>query len=533
MRNVEFDYVIAGGGLAGCILAARLSEDPGVQVLLLEAGGSPDSIWIRMPAGMGRLFVNPRYNWCFMAHGAADTGLSELYLPQGKVLGGSSSINGMAFVRGHPQDYDRWQELGAEGWNWQSVLPYFIKLERRAGLAGELRGTKGPLGISEPTFRHPSSKAFVEAAVRAGLPLNPDYNGVSQEGASFLQYSITGGKRDSAFRAWLEPALGRPNLHVETGAFVNRVLLEGRRAVGVGYMRDGKLLSARARREVIVTGGAIGSPRILLHSGIGAAAELERVGVPVAFDLPGVGRNLIDHPFLQPTFTTRLQNQSLNRHLRGWRVFAHGAGWLLRGRGPLTIGASQAVAFVRLAGQDRPGLQLNFRPISFQYDASGRMSPDPVARVTAAACILRPLSRGSVRIVSANPQDSPDIHAAYLEHPTDVAAMVESIGWMRRIFNEEPLRSIVLKEDSPGPALQTPAQLAEFAKKNARTMCHPIGTCRMGNDAQAVVDSNLRVRGLEGLRIIDSSVMPDIVSGNTAAATYMLAERGADLVRAA
>jgi choline dehydrogenase len=533
MRKVEFDYVIAGGGLAGCILAARLSEDPNVQVLLVEAGGSPDSIWIRMPAGMGRLFVNPTYNWCFMAHSSTEGQSSELYLPQGKVLGGSSSINGMAFVRGHPQDYDRWQELGAEGWNWQSVLPHFINLEQRLGPTAELRGTTGPLGISEATFRHPSSKAFVEAAVRAGLPRNPDYNGVSQEGASFLQYSIRGGKRDSAFRAWLEPALSRPNLHVEINAFVHRVLLEGRRAVGVCYMRNGMLRTVRARREVIVTGGAIGSPRILLHSGIGPAAELERVGVPVALDLPGVGRNLIDHPYLQPTFTTRLQNQSLNRHLRGWRVLAHGASWLFRGRGPLTIGASQAVAFVRLSGQDRPGLQLNFRPISFQYDASGKMSPDPVGRVTAAACILRPVSHGSVKIVSANPEDAPDIHASYLEHPADVAAMVEGIGWMRRIFGEEPLRSIVLKEDIPGPDLQTPAQLAEFAKKNARTMCHPIGTCRMGNDAKAVVDANLRVRGLEGLRVIDSSVMPDIVSGNTAAATYMLAERGAHMVRTA
>ena len=533
MRGVEFDYIIAGGGLAGCILAARLSEDENVKVLLLEAGGPPDSIWIRMPAGMGRLFVNPAYNWCFTAHSAPDNGSSALYLPQGKVLGGSSSINGMAFVRGHPQDYDRWEELGATGWNWQSVLPYFTRLEQRPGPATGLRGTKGPLCISEPTFRHPSSQAFVEAAVRAGLPRNPDYNGASQEGASFLQYTIKNGKRDSAFRAWLEPALGRPNLHLETHAFVHRVLFEGRRAAGVRYARGGALNDVRARREVIITGGAIGSPRILLHSGIGPAADLERVGVPVTLDLPGVGRNLIDHPYLQPTFTTRRQNQSLNRHLRGWRVLAHGAGWLFAGRGPLTIGASQAVAFARLSGQDRPGLQLNFRPISFQYDASGKMSPDPVGRVTAAACILRPLSRGSVRIVSATPADAPDIHASYLEHPADVTAMVESIGWMRRIFNEEPLRSIVLQEDFPGPGLQTHTQLAEFARKNARTMCHPVGTCRMGNDAEAVVDATLRVRGLEGLRVIDSSVMPDIVSGNTAAATYMLAERGADLVRAA
>jgi len=533
MDGIEFDYVVAGGGLAGCVLAARLSEDPHVRVLLLEAGGLPDSIWIRMPAGMGRLFVNPSYNWGFTAHGAPESGSRELYLPQGKVLGGSSSINGMAFVRGHPQDYDRWQALGAAGWDWQSVLPYFIKLENRLGPPSALRGHEGPLGVSEPAFYHPSSSAFVEAAVRAGLPRNPDYNGVSQEGASFLQYSIRGGKRDSAYRAWLEPALGRPNLLVETHAFVHNVVLEGRRAVGIRYTCRRTLRSVRARREVIVTGGAIGSPRILLHSGIGSAADLERVGVPVALNLPGVGQNLIDHPYLQPTFTTRRQDQSLNRHLRGWRVLAHGASWLLGGRGPLTIGASQAVAFVRLSGQDRPGLQLNFRPISFQYDASGKLSPDPIGRVTAAACILRPQSRGSVRIVSPDPEHPPDIHAAYLEHPEDVTAMVESVGWMRRIFSEEPLRSIVSREDFPGTDRQTSEQLAEFSKQNARTMCHPVGTCRMGDDAGAVVDANLRVRGIEGLRVIDASVMPDIVSGNTAAATYMLAERGADLIRAA
>jgi choline dehydrogenase len=531
MRKVDFAYIIAGGGLAGCVLAARLTEDPAVHVLLIEAGGPPDTIWIRMPAGMGRLFTNPTYNWCFMAHSAPESGSRALYLPQGKVLGGSSSINGMAFVRGHAQDFDRWQQLGAEGWNWESVLPYFMKLEHRFGQPMHLRGSNGPLAVTEASFRHPSSQAFVEAAVRAGLPRNSDYNGASQDGASFLQYSMRGGKRDSAYRAWLEPALRRPNLHVETDAYVHQLILEGKRAVGVRYLRQGILRTVRASREVIVTGGAIGSPRMLLHSGIGPAAELERVGVPVTLDLPGVGRNLIDHPYLQPTFTTRRQNQSLNRHLRGWRVFAHGASWLFGGGGPLTIGASQAVAFVRLSGQERPGLQLNFRPISFQYDASGKMSPDPVGRVTAAACILRPQSRGSVSLTSSNPADAPNIHAAYLEHPADVNAMVESVGWMRRIFNEEPLRSIVAKEDSPGPDLKTPAQLAEFVKQNARTMCHPVGTCRMGGDAEAVVDSKLRVRGIEGLRVIDASVMPDIVSGNTAAATYMLAERGADLVR--
>ena len=531
LQTGEFDYVIAGGGTAGCVLAARLSEDPTVRVLLLEAGGPPDSLWIRMPAGMGRLFVNPAYNWGYLAQAGTQHGSRELYLPQGKVLGGSSSINGMAFVRGHPQDYDRWHSGGATGWDWASVLPYFMRLESRLDGPLESRGQRGPLGISEPAFRHPSSCAFIEAAAAAGLRRNPDYNGPTQEGVGFLQFSIRGGKRDSSYRGWLAPALGRPNLIVRTGAHVHRVLIDHGRAFGVRYAQAGRLLEARACREIIVAGGAIGSPRILLHSGIGPATDLECAGVPVVIDSPGVGRNLIDHPYLQPTYTTTDARHSLNRHLRGWRVLAHGASWLLGGRGPLTIGASQAVAFATLPGEDRPGLQINFRPISFQYDASGRLSADPVGRVTAAVCVLRPRARGALTITCADPTIPPQIHAAYLEHPADVDAMVEGVDWMRRIFDQEPLRSIVLKEDIPGQQVRTHEQLRQFARSMSRTMCHPVGTCRMGSDALAVCDPQLRVRGVSGLRVIDSSVMPDIVSGNTAAATYMIGERGADLLR--
>jgi choline dehydrogenase len=531
MRAEEFDYVICGGGTAGCVLAARLSENPEVRVLLLEAGGPPDSIWIRMPAGMGRLFVNPKYNWGYMGHAGASHAGRELYLPQGKVLGGSSSINGMAFVRGHPEDYDRWATLGGTGWGWKEVLPYFIRLEQRLGPPSVQRGTEGLLGISEPAFRHPSSQAFIEAAVAAGVQRNPDYNSVSQEGAAFLQFTIRAGRRESAYSAWLKPALGRPQLNVRTATHVLRVVIERGAAVGVRYLHEGQEHEARAAREVIVTGGAIGSPRILLHSGIGPAKDLESVGVTVTQDLPGVGQNLIDHPYLQPTFTTMKPEESLNRHLRGWRVFAHGARWLLGGRGPLTIGASQAVAFVKRSGEDRPGLQLNFRPISFQYDASGRLSADPVGRVTAAVCILRPRSRGSLSIISQDPLAAPKIHAAYLEDEADVDAMTEGLGWMRRIFAQEPLRSIVRREDIPGPGVTTPAQLRDFARQMTRTMCHPVGTCRMGSGEGAVVDAQLRVYGVAHLRVIDSSVMPDIVSGNTVAATYMIAERGADLLR--
>lgn len=531
MRAEEFDYVIAGGGTAGCILAARLSEDPAVRVLLLEAGGLPESLWIRMPAGMGRLYVNPRFNWGFLAHRDERLGAQELYLPQGKVLGGSSAINGMAYVRGHPQDYDHWQALGALGWNWTSVLPYFVRLEQRLGGPSELRGSSGPLGVSDPSFRHPSSQAFVDAAVAAGLPRNPDYNGSSQAGVGFLQFSIRRGKRESSYTAWLASALGRSNLRLQTGAYVHRVLLDKGRATGAEYAHNGQRQLVRARREIILAGGAIGSPRILLHSGIGPAKSLERAGVPVSVDAPGVGQNLIDHPYLQPTYTTREPGQSLNRQLRGWRVLAHGAGWLLRGRGPLTIGASQAAAFVALKGEDRPGLQINFRPISFQYDDSGRLSADAVPRLTAAACVLRPRSRGSLRIRSSDPTVPPEIHAAYLEEPADVEAMLEGVAWIRRIFQQEPLRSIVLKEDVPGADPSTAAQLRAFAQKMARTMCHPVGTCRMGSDDGSVVDPQLRVRGVAALRVVDSSIMPDIVSGNTAAATYMIGERGADLVR--
>jgi choline dehydrogenase len=486
-----------------------------------------------MPAGMGRLFVNPAYNWGYTAHAGEEHARRALYLPQGKVLGGSSCINGMAFVRGQPQDYDRWEDLGAEGWGWQSVAPYFVRLEEWRGQASALRGTSGPLCVSEPAFRHPSSVAYIDAAIAAGLPRNLDYNGAAQEGVGFLQFTIDRGRRDSAYRAWLEPALGRPSLRVCVGAQVHRVLVERGRAIGVRYAEAGQVKTVRARREIIVAGGAIGSPCILLRSGIGPAAELERIGVPCVLDAPGVGRNLIDHPYLQPTYTTRRPEQSMNRQLRGWRVFANGADWMLRGRGPLTIGASQSVAFARLSNEDRPGLQLNFRPISFQYDASGRLSPDPVGRVTAAVCVLRPKSRGSVSLTSADPAVPPKIHASYLENPQDVDAMIEGLSWMRRIFAQEPLQSIVAKEDVPGPSVYTHEQLRGFAKSMTRTMCHPVGTCRMGRDAQAVVDPQLRLRGLEGLRVIDASVMPDIVSGNTAAATYMVAERGADLVRAA
>ena len=531
MATSGFDYIVTGGGSAGCVLAARLSEDPSVQVLLLEAGPPADSLWMRMPAGMGRLFMNSTYNWGFMTEPEPRLDGREIYWPQGKTLGGSSSINGMAFVRGHPEDYDGWPQLGAPGWGWEDVLPYFKKCERRAG-GGVDRGQDGPLTISDPSYRHPSSQAFVDACASLGLSRNPDYNAGEQGGVSFLQYSIARGRRASSADAYLRPARRRPNLQVVTGAFVRRVVIEGGRAVGVEYEAHGRKVIASADREVVVAGGAIGSPRILLHSGVGPADQLRALGIAVAADLPGVGSDLIDHPYIHTTFATTAP-RSLNGQLREPKVYMHGAWWLMTGRGPLTIGASQAAAFIRaMPDAERPDVQVNFRPISFRFDSSGRMGPAPEPQLTAAVCVLRPQSRGNLRLRSADPREPPLIRANYLDIRRDEDTLVEGVRWCREIFAADPLRAVITGEDAPGPAVQSDEDLRRYVRAFVQTMCHPVGSCRMGSDEQAVVDPELRVRGVERLRVVDSSVMPIIVSGNTQAATYMIAEKGADLIRA-
>lgn len=522
-----FDYVIAGGGTAGCVLAARLSEDPGISVLLLEAGPPPSSLWIRMPAGMGRLFVNPAYNWCYESEPEPQLGGRRLFWPQGKTLGGSSAINGMAFVRGQPQDYDGWARSGAAGWGWNDVLPYFRKLETRSD--GAMRGASGPLRISDPRFVHPSARAFIDAGAACGLPRNADYNGERQEGVSLLQFTIRDGRRDSAAAAYLKPAAKRGNLTVVTNAKVRRITFDGRRATGVVYEHQGREHSASAGKEVIVAAGAIGSPRLLLASGVGEAAELSALGIEPVHNLPAVGRNLVDHPYVHMTFRAA-PGASLNAMLRGWRVYLQGARWLLGHGGPLTIGASQAVAFVK--GSDRaarPDLQLNFRPISHAYDSAGRMAADPVPRVTAAICALRPKSTGRVWLTSCD--GKPAMVGGYIREKEDEDRLVEGIGWVRRIFAAHPLAGLIVAEDKPGDGAADEADVRAFIRDTVQPMGHPVGTCRMGETSDCVVDSRLRVRGIAGLRVVDSSVMPTMVSGNTVAATYMIAEKGADMVR--
>ena len=526
----HFDYVIAGGGTAGCVLAARLSEDPKVRVLLLEAGPPPRSLWIRMPAGMGRLFVNQRYNWGFETEAEPQLGGRTLYWPQGKTLGGSSAINGMAFVRGHHEDYDNWRDAGAEGWGWEAVRPYFQRLESRSG--GNGRGASGPLSVSDPVYVHESTLAFREAACNVGLLSNPDYNGAVQEGVSLLQFTIRNGKRHSAADAYLKPALNRPNLTVRTDAAVRTIRFANGRATGVAYCHAGIECEASAVGEVILSSGAIGSPHILLSSGIGDGQALQALGINVVAHLPGVGENLIDHPYVHMTFGVR-KGASLNAMLRGWRVYAQGARWLLARSGPLTIGASQAVAFVRSGVQaERPDLQINFRPISHGFESAGRPGPDTVPRVTAAICARRPSSRGRVWLRSPVPESRPAMIGRYLTERSDEDALIAGVEWARRIFTADPMKSIVVSEDKPGTATAGREAIGQFVRETVQTMCHPVGTCRMGTGSMAVVDERLRVRGVKGLRVVDSSIMPDIVSGNTVAATYMIAEKGADIIRA-
>ena len=525
----SFDYIIVGGGTAGCVLASRLTESPAIRVLMLEAGPPPDSLWIRMPAGMGRLFVNKRYNWCYESEPEPHLGGRTLFWPQGKTLGGSSAINGMAFVRGQAEDYDDWSAAGASGWSWPDVLPYFRKLESSG--ANGMRGNDGPLSVSHPAYVHPSTHAFIAAAEACGIPANPDYNGAEQEGVSLLQFTIRDGLRDSAASAYLDAALRRPNLTILTGADVKRLEFTGRRATGVVFKQNCVERRAAAAGEVIVSGGAIGSPRLLLASGIGDAGELSALGIEPVADLPAVGRHLVDHPYLHMTFGVP-GNASLNAMLRGWRAYLQGARWLLSRRGPLTIGASQAVAFIRAdEGADRPDLQINFRPISHAFDSAGRLGADPVPRVTAAICVLRPRSTGRIWLKAAD--GTPAILGGYASDEYDRNLLVRGVQWARRIFSASELGRLVQSEDKPGASASDDEGIRRFIQETVQPMGHPVGTCRMGDREDCVVDSSLRVHGIEGLRVVDSSVMPAIVSGNTVAATYMIAERGADLIRAA
>ena len=523
-----YDFIVIGAGSAGCVLAARLSEDPSCQVLLLEAGPRDWNPLIHMPAGLGRLVNNRTINWDYSTEPEPALHGRRLWCPRGKVLGGSSSINAMCYTRGTPRDYDEWEQAGAAGWYWNSVLPYFVRAEGNARGAGPLHGGEGPLRVSDLRHVNPLSQAFIDAGVQAGWPRNDDFNGASQAGLGLYQVTQRDGARCSAAAAYLAPARDRPNLHVATGAQVQRIVIEHGRATGVEYRRRGRIHRAIAEAEVLLSGGAINSPQLLMLSGIGPAAELGRHGITVTADLPGVGANLQDHLDIC-TLHHCPPGLSYDRASELKIAFD----WFLRGRrGAGTSNIAEAGGFVRssLATDERPDVQFHFVPAMLDDHGRNRLDGDGF---TVHACFLRPRSRGRIRLRDTDPRTPPLIEAGYLTDPDgfDLRMMVECAKLSRRLLAQPAFDRWRGAPIFPPREDLSDAELAEFVRAKAESIYHPVGTCRMGADDEAVVDPQLRVRGIEPLRVVDASVMPTLVGGNTNAPTIMIAERAADLVR--
>lgn len=528
MAVAPYDFIIVGGGTAGCVLANRLSADGRHRVLMLEAGPRDRSPWIHLPIGYGKTMFHKTLNWGFYTEPEPTMGDRRIYWPRGRTLGGSSSINGLIYVRGQREDYDHWAALGNEGWSWRDVLPYFIRSEHNTKGAGPAHGADGPLWCSDIGRRHELIEAVIAGAGELGVPRTDDFNTGDQEGAGYYQLFTRNGRRCSTAVAYLRPARGRPNLHVETDAQAAGLIFEGRRVVGVRYRRGGRMQEARAGAEVILAAGALQSPQLLMLSGIGPEEELARHGIPVAHALPGVGANLQDH--LQIRLMYRVAKPiTTNDDLRSlWGKARIGLQWLLTRSGPLAVGINQGGLFTRvMPGPGTPDVQFHFATLS--ADMAGG-APHPWSGCTFSVCQLRPESRGSVTLRSADPFAAPVMRANYLATETDRRCTVEGIKFARRLAATGPLRDLLTEEVKPGPDTQGDAALLAFARASGATIFHPSGTCRMGADPLAVTDARLRVRGVGGLRVVDCSIMPTLVSGNTSAPVVMIAEKASEMI---
>ena len=526
MPEAGYDYVVVGSGSAGSVLANRLSALPECSVLLLEAGGSDNALFVRMPAGIARLGT-PRFDWLYETAPQGALHGRRMYWPRGRVLGGSSSTNAMVYIRGQPADYDRWRQLGNAGWSYADVLPFFRKAEHNEQFHDEFHGSDGPLNVAGRRYTNPLSHAFVEAAQQAGVPLNPDFNGATQFGCGLYQVTQKNGERCSAAAAYLHPVAARKNLTVMSGAQATRVLTGNGCAAGVEYVHKGRPHTVRATQEVLLAAGAINSPQLLLLSGIGPAGELKPLGIPVVLDLPGVGKNLQDH--LNVNVLRRAKpGVSLDSKNRGLGPVLPALEFLLRRTGPATSNVAEAGAFIFSAqGAVTPDIQYHFIPAQVVDHARTRLDGDGV---TLHACCLRPESRGEIRLASDDPLKPPVMDPNYLATDYDLKILIDGIRRGRDILAAPAFRSFLGDERIPGAAQQSDAALTELIRASAETEYHPVGTCRMGSDPMAVVDARLRVHGLDRLRVIDASIMPALVSGNTNAPTIMIAEKAAAMM---
>jgi choline dehydrogenase len=531
VETIEADYIVVGAGSAGCAVAARLSEDPACRVALLEAGGRDRYFWVHVPLGYGKTITDPRVNWLYETE--PDPGLNgrKIFWPRGKVLGGSSSINGLLYVRGQAEDFDHWRQLGNVGWSYEDVLPYFKRAERRVGDGDDaVRGRSGPLTVcdlGEPN--NALNLAYIAAAEAAGIPRNADYNGRVQEGVGLYQVTARNGRRCSTAVAYLKPARKRPNLRVITGAHAERVLFAGKRTVGVNFRQGGELKTARATREVILCGGAVNSPQLLMLSGVGPAEHLQSLGIDVAYDLPGVGQNLQDH--FQARFVYKCKypvtvNDIMMSRVKMARM---GLRYLLFRNGPLTVSAGTVGIFTRSRPEvASPDIQFHFIGFSSERPAEGLHK---FSGFMQNVCQLRPESRGEIVLKSPDASVPPAIHPNYLSAELDRRTLVAGLKVGRRIAAQPSMQYYTASEYLPGENVQSDDELLAYAKQYGGTIFHPTSTCKMGHDPMAVVDDQLRVHGLQGLRVADASIMPTVVSGNTNAACIMIGEKCTDLVR--